>query len=359
MSPYLPATTHVTLLATLRRERLLPLAGEVVVHQRERVEASDVVARTFVADRHYLVDVGRRLGLPDDKADEALVKKDGDPVKAGEPIAVRKTALGLRRLAARSPADGRLVAAAGGKALVAAISRPFELRAGIPGQVVTILQSRGVIVETTGALLEGVWGNGREDSAVLRLEGGSPATLLAPDQVEVEMRGGLLAVGTIGEAATLRRLADVRVRGLIVGGLAASLAPAAARLDFPVLVVEGFGARGFSEPAYALLAANAGREAWLNAAELDRFAGRRPELIVPLPGTHTPPLPPVEGQTLAAGQRVRVVRGPEAGRVGVVRELGDRPRLAPSGVRVLLAQVALDGARETTTVPAPNLELLE
>jgi hypothetical protein len=338
---------------------MLPLAGDVTVQPRQRVEAADVVARTFVADRHYLVDVSRKLGLTDDKADSALVKKDGDPVKAGEPIAVRKTALGLRRLAARAPADGKLVAAAGGKALVAAISKPVELRAGIPGQVVTILQSRGVILETTGALLEGVWGNGREDFAVLRVVGDGPATPLTADHVAMEFRGGLLAAGVLADAGAVRRLSEVRVRGLIVGGLAAGLLPAVSALDFPVLVVEGFGARGFSAPAYALLAGNAGREAWLNAVRRDRFAGRRPELIVPLPGGHTPPAPPVEGDSLAAGKRVRVVRGPEAGRVGVVQAVGDRPALSASGVRALLAQVLLEGAREPVDVPAPNLELLE
>jgi hypothetical protein len=318
-----------------------------------------VVARTFVADRHYLVDVGRKLGLPDDKADSALVKQDGDPVKAGEPIAVRKTALGLRRLAARSPAEGRLVAAAGGKALVAAISKPFELRAGIPGQVVTILQSRGVVLETTGALLEGIWGNGQEDFAVLRLVGDGPATPLTADMVEVEMRGGLLAAGVLMDAGALKRLADVRVRGLIVGGLGAGLLPAVSKLDFPVLVVEGFGARGFSAPAYALLTGNVGREAWLNAAVRNPFTGRQPEMIVPLPATHTPPPPPVEGDTLAAGKRVRVVRGAAAGQVGIVQAVGDRPALAPSGVRVLMARVTLDGEQDAVAVPAPNLELLE
>jgi len=356
---YLPPTSHVTLFATLRRERLLPLAGSVVVNDHERVEASDVVARTFVADRHYLVDVGRKLGLPDDQADSALVKQDGDLVKAGEPIAVRKTALGLRRLAARSPADGRLVAAAGGKALVAAISKPFELRAGIPGQVVSILQSRGVILETTGALLEGVWGNGREDFAVLRLVGDGPAAALTPDLVEVELRGGLVAAGMLTDATALRRLTDTRVRGLIVGGLGANLLPAVSKLDFPVLVVEGFGARGFSDPAYGLLTGNAGREAWLNAVVRNPFNGKRPEVVVPLPATHTPPPAPVEGEVLAAGKRVRVLRGPEAGKVGIVRDVGSHPTLAPSGVRVLMARITFDGAQDALAVPAPNLELLE
>jgi len=272
---------------------------------------------------------------------------------------VRKTALGLRKLTARSPAEGRLVAAAGGKALVAAISKPFELRAGIPGQVVTILQSRGVVIETTGALLEGVWGNGREDSAPLRLLGESPLTSLTAALVEMDMRGALMACGQLTDPAVLKTVAEVHPRGLIVGGLAPGLLPLAQALDFPVLVVEGFGQRGFSAPAFALLKSNAGREAWLNAARWDRFRGQRPELIVPLPSPSTPPAAPVEGEALEVGKRVRVLRGRDAGKVGAVLDMSDAPVLVPSGLRVRVARVMLEGGPAAgTEIPVANIELL-
>ena len=357
---YLPVTAHVTLLATLRRERMLPLAGTVVVQAKQRVEPSDVVARTFLADRHRLVDVARALGVPDEQADSALVKHDGDAVKAGEPIAVRKTGLGLVRRTARSPVDGRLVVAGGGKALLAAISEPFELRAAIPGQVVTILQSQGVVIETTGALLEGVWGNGKEDTALLRVVGDNPRGALTANLVSVEQRGAIVVAGTLAEPAALKQLGDVGVRGLLVGSLSTGLLPAARKAGYPVLVVEGFGDRGFSAPAFSLLSSNAGRQAWLNAQPADPFLGHRPELIIPLPGPSTPPPQPVDGQTLTVGQRVRVLRGPDVGKVGTVTDLSERPVVTPSGLRTPMAGVALEGASgPSARVAFANLELLE
>lgn len=358
--PYIPNTSHVTLLATLRRERLLPLAGEVIVETRQRLEASDVVARTYLAEHHKLVDVARKLGLPPEKADKAMLKQDGDPVKAGEAIAQRKVLFGLLPRTARSPVEGRLVAAAGGKALVAAIARPFELRAGMPGSVVTILQSRGVVIETTGALVEGVWGNGHQDFAPLRLAGPDLTKVLTAAEVDMSMRGSLVVVGCLTDAAALKRLAEVNVRGLVVGTLPAALQGLARKLSFPVLVVEGFGLGGFSEPALALLTSSAGRDAWLHAAPRDRFLGRRPELIVPLAGTATPPPVVVDGEALAVGKRVRVLRGPEAGRVGAVAALGERPVPLPSGLRARAAQVTFPGqAGPSVRVPFANLELLE
>ena len=357
---YIPATSHVTLLATLRRERLLPLAGEVVVETRQRLEASDVVARTFLAEHHKLVDIARKLGVPADKADGALLKQDGDTVKAGEAIARRKVFFGLLPRTARSPVEGRLVAAAGGKALVAASAQPFELHAGVPGTVVTILQGRGVVIETTGALVEGVWGNGREAFAPLRLAGDEPGTALAAAQVDMSMRGSLLMVGSLADAAALKRLSEVHVRGLVVGTLPAALLAQAQQLSFPVLVVEGFGQGGFSEPVLALLSSSAGRDAWLHAVPRDRFLGRRPELIIPLASPATPPPAVADGEFLAVGKRVRVLRGPEAGRVGTVAALGERPVPLPSGLRARMASVAFPASGgPAIRVPYANLELLE
>jgi hypothetical protein len=357
---YLPTTAHVTLLATLRRERLLPLAGTVIVQAKQQLEPTDVVARTLLAKNHRLLDVARALGLPDDEADALMVKHDGDAVKTGEPIAVRKTGLGLRRRAARSPVDGRLVVAAGGKALLAAISEPFELRANVPGTVVTILQAQGVVIETTGALLEGVWGNGKEDTALLRLVVDGPRGALTPNLVSVELRGAFVVAGTLSDPTALKQLGDVGVRGLLVGSLAPALLPAAQKASFPVVVVEGFGGRGFSAPAYNLVAGNAGRQAWLNAQAADPFTGHQPELIIALPGPSNPPPLPLDGQTLAVGRRVRVLRGPEVGLVGSVTSLSPRPLVMPSGLRTMAATVTLDGATgPAARVAVANLEILE
>ena len=217
-----------------------------------------------------------------------------------------------------------------------------------------------MVIETTGALLEGVWGNGREDSAPLRLLGDSPVTPLTAALVEMGLRGALLACGQLADPVALKTVAEVRPRGLIVGGLAPSLLPQVAALDFPVLVVEGFGQRGFSAPAFALLKSNAGREAWLNAVVWDRFNGKRPELIVPLPSPSTPPAAPVEGEALAVSKRVRVLRGRDAGKVGTPLDLSDGPVLVASGLRVRVGRVVLEGGPAGgTDIPVANLELLE
>ncbi|MBL8055562.1 MAG: hypothetical protein JNK29_02635 [Anaerolineales bacterium] len=358
---YIPPTSHITLLATLRRERLLPVPGEVLVAAGQHVETGDIVARAELADHHRLIDVARALGVPREKAADFLTKAEGEQVKKGEPIAIRKTWLGLSTRREVSPVDGRLVFCDHGQALLAAITS-LEVRAGLPGTVVSVVSGRGVLIETAGALLEGVWGNGREDFSVLRALGDGPAAPLRAEQLEPSMQGAILAAGWLADAAALQALAGLGVRGLILGTAPTELLPSLQAAGFPVLVVDGFGQAGFSAPAFALVGGNSGREMWLSARPLDRQAGTRPEAIVPLPTSHEPPAPPLEGEPLQEGKRVRVVRGAEAGRVGTVIGLSDRPMPLPNGVRAHVAAVALDetqGARPTVTVPFANLELLE
>lgn len=358
---YIPATSHITLLATLQRERLLPIRGEVLVAAGQRVESNDVVARAEARTAHRLVDVARALGVPPARACQYLSRPEGAPVRRGERVASRTAWLGLGWRTVTSPVDGRLIFCDQGQALFAAISL-MEVRAGLPGTVLSVNPGRGALIETTGALLEGLWGNAREAFAVMETVGDGPAVVLTADLVDASMRGAILAAGSVADAAALKAAVAVGVRGLVLGSVPAELLPALQALPVAALVVEGLGSAGFSAPAYALLAGNARHEVWLNARPIDRAAGARPEVIIPQPAGPEPPPPPQEGEPVEPGKRVRLLRGPEAGRIGEVVNLSGRPVTLPSGLRAPVAAVALDdrtGLRPTVTVPLANLELLE
>ena len=364
---YIPPTTHVTLFALLRRDRFLPEPGEVLVREGQRVEATEVVARAAIATEHRLLDIAHDLGVPNDKADQFLVKDSGEVVKKGEPLAVRKLALGLYPKRVPSPVDGQLVVAGDGKVLLAVMPQAFELRAGFPGVVMRVVEGRGVSIEAPGALLEGVWSNHppalrfpREDFAVMRVVGSAANEALDPEQVDVSLRGTILAVGVLDSDSVLKKLAEVHARGLILGSLTADLIPAMQKLGLPVVVTDGFGKQGFSPAAYALLVSNSGREAWISAAARDRFAGRRPEVIIPLPSPGQSPPSLVAGEALNVNKRVRIVRGPDAERAGRVASLSERTTVLPSGVRMRVATVEFDQVQEPAVqVPFANLEIIE
>lgn len=353
---YIPLTSQATLLTSVKRRRTLPGAQAVLVSEGQRVAAGDVVARGEVTESHQLIDLSARLGVRADKLEPYLLKHEGDLIKKGEAVARKRGMFGTSRTATAA-ADSRLVLLEGGKALLASV-RPVELRAGLPGMVVGPLGG-GVTIETTGAVLSGVWGNGQEGFSVLRMLTAEPATVLHGALLEPSLRGAIVAGGSLMDESLFAGLAEVGVGGLILGRIGTRSLAAAEKAPFPVMVAEGFGEGGFSQPVFALLNGNAGREVWLNACTWDRNGLDRPEAIIPLPATNAPI--PVQGEPLAEGKRVRILRGPEAGRVGHITGLSDRPMLLPSGIRARLAVIALDdlpGQRPTVSAPFANLELL-
>lgn len=358
---YLPSTSHITLLATLRRERLLPTRGEVVIRPGQRVAAGDVIAHAEKIEHYRLIDLARLLGVSGERLGSFLLKQEGDVVKKGEPVARRKTLFGLMDQPVLSPVEGRLALLSEGKALFAALA-PQELRAGLSGEVVSTVPGRGAVIETTGALFEGIWGNGQDGFSVLRQLGTTPGAALPAGGLDLALRGTIIAAGWIDDTSLLKSLQEIGVRGLILGSAPAEQLPLLQQQPFPVMVAEGFHAQGFSEPAYNLVAGNSGREVWLNAQLANRFTGARPEALILLPSPSLPPPLPPEGNTLAEGKRVRILRGPDRGRVGNIVSLSERAVALPSGVRAPVAAVALEDAksgRTTVTAPFANLELLE
>ncbi len=352
---YLAPVTHILPLTMVRRQRELPVPGSVTVRVNERVQAQDVIAEAELAPRHYFLDLSRGLGVPVRETAGHLVKGRGDDVEAGEVIA---GPVGVARRTVRAPAEGgRIAAVSEGRVLFEARGRPFELRAGFPSVVISTDGVRRVSLEATAALLQGVWGNGKQDFGVLRMVGEGPDSQLRPAGLDIQLRGAVLVAGFADNPAPFHQATELSVRGLILGGLSSELIPMARRLPYPVLVVEGFGRLPISRPVFDLLKNNAGREAAVEARPRSPFAGERPEVIIPLPSNRNVDLPE-EVIPLGEGRRVRIVRGPNRGTVGVVANLPEKAVGYASGVWARSAFINVEGAT-SLTVPLANLEILE
>lgn len=360
---YAAAITHVLPLTTIRRERLLSRPGQVLVSASDRVEASTVVAQAEAVGRHYIFDLAQRLGLSAAELDreENLAKyikvESRTPVDKGALLAARSTLLGLRQLLVRAPSKGQLLAVGGGKMLFAAQGAAIELKAGFSGVISKVNPEYGVEIETVGALVQGWWGSGKQSYGVLRAivpERDQQLTVAALDE---NAKGTILVAGTADQQA-LRAADTMKVRGLILGSLPASLVPVARALSYPILITETFGQKAMSEPAWRLLTVHEGREATVDARFADRWSRRRPEVIIPLPAAGTPPPVPNDGAPLAVGKRVRLLRPPFAGLVGVIKSLPDRRQSLPSGIHMLAAQVEVEG-QGPVLAPLVNLELFE
>lgn len=345
---------HVLPLTTIRRERRLPVPGTVPVRLSEKVLPTDVVAEAEVAPRHVFIDLARGLGVSARDVGRYLTRERGERVETGEVIA---GPVGITRRTVRAPADGRIVKITDGRVLFEIRPAPYEIRAGFPGTVTATDGSRVVTVETVGALIQAEWGNGLQEWGVIRVVGERPEDQLQTDRLDIELRGAIVVAGICDNPAPLHQAAELSLRGLVLGSMPADLIPVAQRQPFPVMVTDGFGALPMNAPAFELIQSNSGREAALDASMGDRFGARRPEIIIPLPASSRVELP-AEFVPLKPGVRVRVVRPPHHGAVGVVREVVPKAVDFPSGIRSRGASVDLEGIG-LETIPLANLEILQ
>jgi hypothetical protein len=249
-----------------------------------------------------------------------------------------------------------VVLSGGGQILLEIGEGAFELRAGLPGVVTRVIPERGVEIMFNGALVQGLWGNGRVESGLLHSLLTKPDDVLTASQLDVSLRGFILLAGHVSEAATLQSANDLQIRGMILSSLPPALLPVAMQMRLPIMVTDGFGRRPMNPVAYKLLTTNAKRDVTVNAEHYDRYRGTRPEVFIPLPVTQEPP-EPREVETFAPGQQVRMCQAPHAGEIGTLLNLRMGLTLFPSGLHAPAAEIRLENG-DQITAPLANLEVV-
>jgi hypothetical protein len=344
---------HIIGITSIVRERLLPISGMVLVRLNQKVNPNDVIAEANWAREHVLLDVARTLGVSTNAADRLIKCKENDRLTVKTEIAVGK---GIFPRSVVVPRDGRVVIVGGGQVLMEVGETKMELRAGISGTVIEVIPNRGAVLQTAGALVQGVWGNGRIDSGLLVNLVEKPDDVLDAGRIDVSMRGFIILGGMLKDAEALKVAADLPIRGLILSSLHTSLIPQAREMRYPIIVTDGFGSLPMNSAAYKLLSTNAKREVTVNAEAYDRYSGARPEVIISLPSTNNPPALR-EVETFVRGLQVRMRRPPAMGMIGSIVSIKPGLTTLLSGLRAPAAEVKLENG-ETVVAPLVNLEVV-
>jgi hypothetical protein len=347
------SVTHFLPLTNIRRARLLPAPGRVLVRPGQQVSATDIIAETYLPEQHVLLDVRRALGLSSISKTESLIeRKEGEKVQKGDVLAETG---GLFSRVIRVPVNGVIVSIAHGQVLIEVQSAPFALRAGLPGTISEVISDRGVILENSGALVQGVWGNNQIDMGLLLVLARAADEELTRDRLDVSMRGAVAFAGYCADARVLQTAAELPLRGLVLGSMSPDLVPTASGLKLPVLVIEGFGRIPLNNAAYKILSTNEKRDIALNAAAWNLYKGDRPEVFIPLPANgETAP----ETVEFAAGQTVRIQGAPYTGQIGTISAIRPGLALLQNGLRAASAEVRLENS-ERVLIPLSNLDVLE
>lgn len=335
----------------LQRERMLPQVGELIGSIGSEVTPMQVVGRSQIAGGYVVVNASEQIDLAPDTLTDYLRVNEGDLVEAGD-VLLRRGRWGKKVVA---PAAGRVHAVQNGRLL---LQRPFiwhELRALLRGTIINQLPQRGVVIETTGAYIQGRWGTQQEGFGRLRLLTETAEGILAAESWMGELARRVVVAGQVSETAVLHQAAENNVAGLIVGTMPASLIPFAQTLPFPLIVTDGFGQPAMSEIIFNLLKKLDNRETTL-FGKMDEDKSNRPEIIVatgvPSHQTLRPPAP------LAVGQTVRLLRQPYAQQLGKVVKLFEQAQALETGIYTPGAAVKLANG-QVVFVPDANLDVIQ
>jgi len=349
---YFPEQRHLLPMTLIRRERVLDdgIEGQVDVVLNQRVSVKDVIARGPGHASCTLLDGAGFFRLRTAGKLANFLKVDpGSPISAGDVLAQR----GRRKLL--SPVTGRVIDIQSGHILLQAAADSIDLEAGLNGTVVEIRPRRGAVIETIGAVLQGVWGNGRRAISTLRMEPSAGIELLAGDALQMQYRGGIIVTRKPLRALVLDVIEEQSITGVIAPSMEPSLLERVQHMNTAVLLTEGFGTQRMSTTVFQFLNEMDTRPALLDARPLSALAARRPEIVITVPLTAGRPAAPLVNLSLQLGADVRLASGTQAGSVGRVVSLPEMPILMDNGLRVRCAEVELI-SREKLMIPLVNLE---
>ena len=352
---YYPDQRIVSKLSTIHRECLLPeeAIGMVRTHEGAKVEVRDVVANGQLPSRLILIDGAKALGLRDKRIlKRLLLVKPNQVVEADTPIAGKRKDRGKRVF---SPVRGMVVAVDHGRIIMQEMPELVNIEAGVAGRVIQVYPNRGVAVEAIGAIVQGVWGNGRSIISPLRMEPEQDLRRIIEESLDIKYKGSVMVLFNTLTRDLVDLLRDGNINGIIAPSMAAELVDHVLQSHMAIMLTEGFGNSRMNGEVYSLLKEYDGFQVILDADLPGRWTARRPEVVINRSIDERPPGLNLNA-SLKTGLRVRITRHPHLGQIARIAELPDQPLPMPNGLRVMGARVELISG-QIVNIPLANLEL--
>jgi len=357
----------------VRKTRLLPLPGDIVVELGSYVGFDTIVAETKVPGDPHIIKASSLLAIEPEELSNYLVKKEGDLVEKNEILAKYSAFFGLSKRVVTSPVKGYVetISNSTGRVIVREPETNLLIKAYIPGRVVEIMPYEGVIIETTAVFIQGIFGIGGETHGPLSIAVDSSDELLTHSKIKDEHLGKILVGGSKIDYSALKKALEVGVKGIIVGGIddddlskfmgydIGVALTGSENLGLTLIVTEGFGKISMSQKTFEILNDYDKLEVALNGATQIRAGVLRPEIIIP----HRENVEaPIKSKSLdigmVPGTKVRIIREPFFGRIGKILSLPINLQRLESGSRVRVLEVELDN-EICVTVPRANVEIIE
>jgi len=334
----------------IKRVRMLPFPGRVLVNEGQQVHPGDIIAEAEVPAALAFVDVSKGLGVPPQKASACLLRKFDETLAEGDVLAQYEGA--FTRLV-RMPFKGLFLDFIEGKAVFSTGIEVISLSAAMMGIVETVIPEVGVVLSTRGSLLLGVWGNGMLGEGVIRVLSSDPGVGDLSSILDSVEPGQVIAPCWALSEREIKLLLESDISGLILFSLKPELISLVQSVSVPVIVLQGFGVLTPDPKITEILESRQGALASVTAHLPDKDTGERPEVIIP-GGEGDVGADMGSREKLAIGHLVQVISGPAQGKTGEVIALPEEKLRCENGLAISSAEVRIETG-DTIIVPKANL----
>ena len=354
----------------IRKTRILPISGEVLVKEKENVNFETIVAKAAIPGNPKIIKAYQILNIAPENLLPFMLKKVGDKVEEDEIIAKYTPFWGLIKKFVKSPTNGviELISDITGQVIVREPPIQVSINAYIPGTVVDVLPERGVIIESYGALIQCIFGIGGERNGRLSIIADNPDDVLSADKIIPEYKDKIIVGGSLVTLDALRKAEKMGIKGIIVGGirgvditefLGYELGVAITgheEIGLTLVITEGFGKMAMSSRVFDLLKEFEGYLVAINGATQIRAGVIRPEIFIPH-DKHVGDIDEELVRGMMSGTKVRIIREPYFGKIGTVKSLPVHLQEIDTMSKVRIAEVTID--EKDVIVPRANVEIIE
>jgi hypothetical protein len=358
----------------ITKKRILPLKGDVIVKLGDKVHPDDVVARTHLPGPVETTNVANILGVPPEDIEACILKKEGDPVKANEVIAMSKSFFGLFKSEARAKIEGTIetISHVTGQVLLRGQPVPVQVKAYLESEVVEIFPNEGVAVSCWGSFVQGIFGIGGETHGEIKIVVPDNRTPLTDNLIDESCKGKIVLGGSIVTADAVRKAIKVGASGVVTGGFSDKdlrdflgydigvAITGSEDLGVTLVFTEGFGEIMMAKKTFDLLKSKVGQMACINGATQIRAGVIRPEVIIPIAADIKAGKGDAakHGMGLEIGSPIRVIRAPYFGMLGAVTALPSPLQVLESESKARVLEVEFESG-ERAIVPRANVEMIE
>lgn len=355
----------------IRETRELPILGKVLVELGDTVDYDTIVAEMDMPGEPHIVKANLLLRVDSKDIGKYMLKYEGESVIEGEVIARYEALFGWIKREVKSPIDG-IIENVGASGWVTIRTPPVivNLNAYIPGDVVEVMPGKGVVIQTSGAFIQGIFGIGGEVHGTLRVLVDSPDEVLSADLITSSEEGYIIVGGSYITLEALKKAVEIGVAGIVVGGfdgddltkfLGYEMGIAITGdedIGLTLVITEGFGRINMSPGTFELLEEYDGSSVSINGETQIRAGVIRPEVIIPHGKTSVNGGEEELSSGMKPGTPVRIIRHPYFGLLGEVSSLPVELQVTETESSMRVLEVELEDGRKVT-VPRANVEIIE